>query len=133
MEKKDLIEEARRYVDNARRTLKENGEYDPVIRSYNDRKYVRAAGHYLWHAVMLALDSVFHVRDDRRTRVDIDAYREAVRKRDKKLLSLLNNGYQTLHLHMGYDGVLVKETCDGGFRITNEIIDRCEAMRKNLT
>ena len=45
---------------------------------------------YLWHAVMLALDSVFHVREDRRTRVDVDAYREVVRKRDRKLLALLN-------------------------------------------
>ena len=129
MEKKDLIEEARRYVDNARTTLKENGEYDPSIRSYNDRKYVRAAGHYLWHAVMLALDSVFHVREDRRTRVDIDAYREAVRKRDRKLLSFVNNGYQILHLHMGYDGVLLKDTCDAGFRLTNDIINRCEKLK----
>lgn len=129
MEKKNLIEEAKRYVDNAQNTLKNNEEYDPVLRRYNDHKYVCAAGHYLWHAVMLALDSVFHVRADRRTRVDIDAYREAVRKRDRKLLALLNDSYQTLHIHMGYDGVLVKDTCDAGFRITNDIISRCERMR----
>ena len=124
-----MIEEARRYVDNARTTLKENGEYDPSMRRYNDKKYVRAAGHYLWHAVMLALDAVFHVRDDRRTRVDIDAYREAVRKRDPKLLVYLNDSYQTLHLYMGYDGVLVKDTCDSGFRLANEIINRCSKLR----
>ena len=129
MEKKDPIEDARRYVDNAKKTLSENEEYDPVLRRYNDHKYVRAAGHYLWHAVMLALDSVFHVRKDRRTRVDIDAYRKAVRKRDRKLLDLLNDSYQILHLHMGYDGVLVKTSCDEGFRITNDIIDRCEKLR----
>lgn len=129
MERKDLIEEAERYVDNARETLKEKGEYDPSMRRYSDRKYVRAAGHYLWHAVMLALDSVFQVREDRRTRVDIDAYRDAVRKHDHKLLVFLNDGYQTLHLHMGYDGVLVKDTCDAGFRITNAIIERCRKLR----
>lgn len=118
-------------MENAHDTLSSNEGYDPTIDSYDDEKYVRVAGHLLWHAVMLALDSEFMVRKDRRSRIDIDAYREAVRKRDKKLLSLLNNGYQTLHLYMGYDGILVKTTCDTGFRITNDIIDRCERMVRN--
>ena len=131
MERNNLIEEARRYVENARDTLKNNENYDPSTRSYDDRKYVRAAGHYLWHAVLLALDSVFQVRKDRRTRIDIDAYRDAVRKRDKKLLTLVNNSYQILHLHMGYDGILAKDSCDTGFQITNEIINRCAGMQPN--
>ena len=131
MEKKDLIKEARRYVDNAHKTLNDNEEYDPSTRSYNDEKYVRSAGHFLWHAVMLALDSVFHVRADRRTRIDVDTYREAVRKRDRKLLTLLNNAYLILHLSMGYDGILSKTSCDEGFRITNDIIDRCATMKKS--
>ena len=96
MEKKDLIEEARRYVDNAHKTLKDNENYDPDTRCYDDKKYVRSAGHYLWHAVMLAL---------------------------------LNTSYQILHLSMGYDGVLYKDTCDTGFSVTNDIIDRCERLR----
>jgi len=129
MERKDLIEEARRYVENAHDIIKNNETYDPDTRSYDDKKYVRLAGHCLWHAVMLALDSVFQVRKDRRTRIDIDAYREAVRKRDRKLLTFLNNSYQVLHLDMGYDGILVKSSCDEGFRITNDIIDRCERLR----
>ena len=129
MKKKDPIEEARRYVDNASDTLKNNENYDPTTRSYDDKKYVRIAGHCLWHAVMLALDSVFQVRKDRRTRVDIDAYREAVRKRDRKLLTLLNNSYQMLHLYMGYDGILVKASCDEGFLIANDIIERCAKLR----
>lgn len=129
MEKKNLIDEAYRYVENARDTLEKNENYDPSTRSYDDRKYVRAAGHYLWHAVLLALDAVFQVRKDRRTRIDIDAYREAVTKRDKKLLTLVNNGYQILHLHMGYDGVLSKDACDNGFHITNDIIKRCASLQ----
>ena len=51
MEKKNPVEEARRYVDNAKQTLKDNGEYDSSLKRYGDRKYVRAAGHYLWNAV----------------------------------------------------------------------------------
>ena len=62
--KKDLIKEARRYVDNAEKTLRENGRYNKELNLYEDDKYVRAAGHYLWHSVLLALDAVFQVRKD---------------------------------------------------------------------
>ena len=128
MEKKNPVEEAKRYVNNASETLVEKAEFDATLRRYNDRKYVRAAGHYLWHAVLIMLDAVFHVRKDRRRRVDIDAYRDAVRKRDLKLLTLVNDGYEVLHLQMGYDGVQRKSTCDDGIRLANEIIDRCAVM-----
>lgn len=37
MEKKDLIEEARRYVDNAHKMLKDNENYDPDTRCYDDK------------------------------------------------------------------------------------------------
>ena len=128
MKKKDPISEARRYVDNAKKTLKENGEYDAELNRYNDDKYVRAAGNYLWLGVLIALDAVFHVRQDRRTRVDINNYREAVGKRDRKLLALMNDGYDTMHLSMNYDGNPYKGVSDSGIRIANNIIDRCEMM-----
>ena len=128
MEKKNPVEEARRYVDNANVTLVEHGEYDASLHRYTDKKYVRAAGHYLWHSVLIMLDAVFHVRKDRRTRVDINAYRDAVRKSDLKLLDLVNDSYEILHLQMAYDGVQRKATCDDGFNLANEIIDRCAVM-----
>ena len=128
MKKKDPISEARRYVENARKTLKDNGEYDAELNRYNDEKYVRAAGNYLWLGVLIAIDAVFHVRKDRRTRVDINDYREAVGKRDRKLLRLMNDGYDTMHLSMNYDGNSVKDVSDSGIRIANTIIDRCEMM-----
>lgn len=128
MKKKDPIAEARRYVDNARKTLKENGEYDAELNRYNDEKYVRAAGNYLWLGVLMALDAVFHVRTDHRTRVDINDYREAVGKRDRKLLALMNDGYITMHLNMNYDGNPAKGVCDEGFRLANSIVNRCEMM-----
>ena len=126
--KNDPIAEARRYVENARKTLNENGELDTETKLYQDDKYVRAAGNYLWLGVLMALDAVFHVRKDRRTRVDINNYLEAVGKRDRKLLSYVNTGYDVMHLSMTYDGVPAKEVCDGGFRLANAIIDRCEIM-----
>ena len=37
MEKKNPVEEARRYVDNASETLVEKAEFDATLRRYNDR------------------------------------------------------------------------------------------------
>lgn len=127
--KKDLIMEAKRYVANAEKTLRENGCYNQELKQYEDDKYVRAAGHYLWHAVLMALDAVFHVRADRRTRVDVNDYYEAVRKRDKKLLALVNNSYNVMHLSMDYDGNTRKNVCDDGIVLANEIINRCAAIQ----
>lgn len=126
--KKDLIKEARRYVDNAEKTLRENGRYNQELKQYEDDKYVRAAGHNLWHSVLLALDAVFHVRADRRTRVDVNDYYDAVGKRDKKLLALVNSSYNVMHLSMDYDGNSRKSVCDDGFELANDIIDRCTRM-----
>lgn len=128
MKRKDPIEEARRYVENAKETLQEKGEFNAELNRYDDEKYVRAAGNYLWLGVLMALDAVFHVREDRRTRADIRDYKEAVGKRDRKLLALVNDGYDTMHLSMNYDGNQSKDVSDGGFRLANAIIDRCAAM-----
>lgn len=128
MKRENPIDEARRYIENARKTLTENGEYNTELNRYDDDKYVRAAGNYLWLGVLMALDAVFHVRSDRRRRVDINDYREAVAKRDRKLLALVKDGYEVMHLYMNYDGNQQKSVCDTGFRIANDIIDRCEAM-----
>lgn len=128
MEKKNPIEEARRYVDNAKDLLRINGEFDIETLSYTDRKYVKMAGNTLWNGVLLILDAVFHVRKSKRSRPDISDYQQMVGMRDKKLLSLVNNGYNILHLSMGYDGILDKATCDRGFQIASEIINRCAVM-----
>ena len=126
--KREPITEARRYVDNAREILEERGKLDEEGFFYEDEKYVRAAGNYLWLGVLMALDGVFHVREDRRTRVNIEAYQEAVSKRDLKLLSWLTDGYEIIHLYMNYDGNTSKGLCDTGFAYANRIIDRCETM-----
>ena len=41
MEKKNPVDEARRYVDNAKKLLIENSELDAETRLYGDKKYVR--------------------------------------------------------------------------------------------
>ena len=128
MVKKDPVEEARRYMENAKTLLVEHGELDVETHSYNDPKYVKMAGNTLWIGVLYILDAVFHVRADRRTRVHIEDYLEAIGKRDMKLLRLVNMTYDNAHIAMGYHGEQNKDVCDSCFRMANDIIDRCSVM-----
>lgn len=120
------IEEARRYVANAEEVIKK-ADYDSETKSYKDSKYVRTAGDILWKGCLIALETVFQVRKDK-GRPSIDKYRGAVAKRDGKLLSFVNNGYDITHLSMGYDGTTDRKICDRGFEIANAIIDHCAML-----
>ena len=124
----DPVKEARRYVKNARDILNEKGKLDAETQLYQDRKYVRMAGNTLWNGVLLILDAVFHVNTDDGTRPDIRDYRNAIVKRDLKLLTFVNVGYDIMHLSMGYDGNPYKANCQKGISLANDIIDRCAAM-----
>ena len=126
MEKKDLIEEARRYVANAEEVIKK-ANYDPELKSYTYSKYVKAAGDYLWKGCLIALDAALHVRKGK-GRPSIEKYKEAAGKRDRKLLNSVNIGYDTMHLYMGYDGTRNKKTCDSGFEYANAIINLCARL-----
>lgn len=134
----DPIAEARRYVTNAHEVLRSNGKLDPETNRYEDPKYVRAAGHYLWSGALIALESVFHAKTEKKkrkgkdARVDIDDYLVVVNQRDQKLLRLVIDAYNITHLSMGYDGIQIKTICDDGFRIVNAIIDRCEKMTPSV-
>lgn len=127
------IEESRRYVRNAREVLRTNGDLDIDRNRYRDDKYVKAAGGYLWGGVLIALDAAFQVKAKQKGRVDINDYRHAVGSRDKKLLDWLNDGYIIIHLNMTYDGILNKDLCDMGFRIANDIIDKCSILLYGTT
>ena len=85
------------------------------------------AGNTLWNGCLVALDALFGI-SKRKGRPDIDKYTEAARKRDKKLLAFVVDGYSTIHLCMGYDGNKSKKVCDAGFDYANAIIDYCEKL-----
>ena len=85
------------------------------------------AGNTLWNGVLLILESVFQLKKKTK-RPDAVDYKDAIVKRDGKLLKLFLLGYETMHLSMGYDGNPSKAVCDDGFRVANEIIDRCAKM-----
>lgn len=123
----DPIRESRRYVDNARDSI-QKGKLDTSANRYEDPKYVRAAGNYLWLGVLLALESVFHINQEKKGRVDVNDYKTIIATRDKKLLNWVVDGYNVMHLSMTYDGIQLKSTCDEGFRLANAIIDRCAVL-----
>ena len=122
------VEEALRYVENARDLLSVHGQLDYETQLYQDRKYVRMAGNTLWNGVLLMLDAVFHLKTKQRPHPDIMDYKDAISNRDKKLLSLVITGYEVMHISMGYDGIQSKTTSLEGIRLANEIINRCAAM-----
>ena len=125
-ELKNPIEEARRYVTNAEESI-EKAVYDPETKSYLDSKYVKTAGDILWKGCLIALDAVLHVRQGK-GRPSIDKYKEAAAKQDHKLLSFIVNGYNIMHLSMGYDGMKDKKVCEMGFEYANDIINRCAVL-----
>ena len=107
-----------------------------VGRDVEDTAYV-LYGEYLgldqlrchWiHGELLVLDAVFQVKSPRRRHPDIKDYKEAVASRDRKLLTLVNVGYDTMHIAMSYDGNQSKAVCDEGFRLADEIIKICSKM-----
>lgn len=128
MEKKNPIEEARRYVANAKETIAK-ADLDTKLGVYNDRKYVRMAGNTLWNGCLIALEAVFNLKTGK-GRPSIDKYKEAATKRDKKLLASIEKGYDTMHLSMGYDGTKDPDVCKKGFATANDIIDRCAMLLK---
>jgi hypothetical protein len=128
MELDNPIEDARRYVANAKDTIKK-ANYDPELKSYTDSKYIRTAGNILWSGCLIALDAVLHVRKGK-GRPSIEKYKEAASKRDRTLLHFINLGYDTMHLVMGYDGNRERKVCDAGFERANFIIERCALLYK---
>lgn len=126
MEQVNPIDEARRYVANAQEII-EKSKYDPETNLFKDKKYVRIAGDTLWKGCLIALDAVFQIRKGK-GRPSIEKYKQAVAKRDGKLLQFVNSGYETMHLCMGYDGNKDRKICDAGFDMAQNIINRCATL-----
>lgn len=131
MELNNPIDEARRYVANAKNII-EKSVYDPATKLYRDKKYVRIAGNTLWSGCLIAIEAVLQVGKGK-GRPSIEKYREAAGKRDRTLLNYINAGYETMHLVMGYDGSKQRKVCDAGFEIANDIINRCAMLCPETT
>lgn len=124
MELKNKIEEANRYLQNAKDLLKNNTTIENNF--YSDSKYVRMAGDTAWKGCLIAVDAAYNVKEEKKKgRLDVVDYRNAIANKDKKLLVCFNDGYSCLHLSMGYDGIKSVNVVKESFKIAKEIIDRC--------
>ena len=101
---KNPIEEAERYLENARLILSEKAEKEGNY--YHDSKYVKMAGNTAWNGVLVALDAVLDVRKNLKKgqRPDFKDYQIAVLKKDSKMNYPLLGAYESLHKSLGYDG-----------------------------
>ena len=123
METKNPIQEAERYLQNARQILSEKAGKDGDY--YTDRKYVKMAGHTAWCGVLIALDAALNIKAGMKKgqRPDIKDYQEAITKVDKKMSRTLMSSYDTLHKAMGYDGHLKYVIVKDGLNDAQGIID----------
>lgn len=121
--KGEYYNEAIRYMDNAKETLRKAGNEDDL---YIDDKYVKTACGIAYCAVLKALDGYLLLKEVKRQRgrKSIEYYRDNVSNIDKKLLHYLNNAYLTLHLDGYYDGNLSVDTIRSGFKSAYLIIDK---------
>ncbi|KAA6434156.1 hypothetical protein FEM33_23025 [Dyadobacter flavalbus] len=114
----NTVEEARRYVNNAKEILSEKARKEDGY--YQDTKYVKLAGHAAYTGVLVALDGLFGKKG--KGRKDVDWYKERLSTMDKKLLYTFVAAYDTLHLSMSYDGNPAAEIAVAGLKMAESII-----------
>jgi hypothetical protein len=121
--KAEYYKEAIRYMDNAKEMLKKANKEDEF---YKDSKYVKTACGIAYNAVLKALDGYFILKEVKvpKSRKSIEFYRANTSKIDKKLLGYLNSAYNILHLDGYYDGILLVDAVNLGFKTAYTIIDK---------
>jgi hypothetical protein len=120
------IEEARRYIENAKQILTDKA--GKVGKFYSDKKYVRMAGNTAWNGILEAVDGTFDVRASMKKdqRPDVKDYQQVIGKRNQSKLKLFIAAYDTLHKALGYDGNLSVTIVKEGLSEAEEIISWCE-------
>ncbi len=118
----DNIKEAYRYLNNAKDILSTKAEKQDGF--YQDKKYVRLAGHAAYMAVLVALDEL--LGKETKGRKSAKWYEEQLTKLDKKALNLFNYAYDTLHLAMAYDGNQDAGVSQAGLNTAERIISWVE-------
>ncbi len=115
--------EAIRYMENARETLKKAGKED---RFYVDKKYVKTACGIAYNGVLTALDGYLLLKgiEKKKGRKSIEYYQDTISGIDKKLLNYINSAYEILHLSGYYDGNRDARVIAEGFDLAYSIIGR---------
>lgn len=116
------ISEAHRYLDNAKEILSTKAQKEG--RYYQDKKYVKLAGHAAYSGVLVALDGLLGQK--KKGRKSVEWYKEELSKLDKKILFRFNALYDTLHLAMAYDGNLSVDVSKSGLTEAESLINWVE-------
>jgi hypothetical protein len=112
------VQEAKRYLDNAKEILREKANKEDGF--YQDKKYVKLAGHAAYTGVLVALDALLGKKT--KGRKSVEWYQNELSKVDKKALTTFNDAYDTLHLAMSYDGNRSAEVSSTGLKLAESII-----------
>ena len=124
----DTIIEATRYIDNAKELLRDKALKEDKY--YTDAKYVKMAGNTAYNGVLLALDGLLGVK--KKGRKSVEWYKEELGKMDKKMGNAFSTVYNTLHLDMGFVGLLSVKIANVGLEEAETIINWV-ATRQEVT
>lgn len=115
-------QDALRYLENAKETLRKAGKKDD---RYEDVKYVKAASGIAYSGVLLALDEYLRRKEGNKYTKpkSIEAYQARLAKQDKKLLSLLDAAYDDLHIVGYYHGTRSVKTIQSGLTMAKAIME----------
>ena len=120
------IKEATRYIENARDILKQKANKQDGF--YQDKKYVKLAGHAAYTGVLMALDQTLEEMGvKKKGRKSVEWYQRELASIDKRLLSRFLGVYDTLHLSLGYDGNPDAEVAQAGLENAEKIIRWAES------
>ena len=118
--------EAHRYLENAREILRDKAQKEDKY--YKDPKYVKMAGNTAYNGVLVALDGLFGIK--KKGRKSVEWYKEELGKMDKKMGNAFSTVYHTLHLDMGYDGLLSVKISNVGLEEAETIINWVETKQE---
>ena len=116
------IPEALRYLDNAKEILRDKAIKEDGY--YQDKKYVRLAGHAAYLGVLIALDELLGAK--KKGRKSVDWYKTELSKMDRKITNIFDSAYDTLHLSLGYDGNPSVTVAGSGLKDAEQIISWVE-------
>lgn len=119
----EAISEARRHIDNAKDFLSNNAKKQDGM--YQDKKYVKIAGHTAYTGILLALNELLGEKN-KKTPKSVEWYQMELSKVDKSLLSRFVTAYQVLHIDMGYQGSKSAKIASIGLEEAEKIISWVE-------
>ncbi len=114
------ISEANRHISNAKDILSEKAKKEDG--RYQDKKYIKMAGHTAYTGVLVALDALLLNSDKKKTRKSVEWYQKELSALDKKITSSFADVYEILHLSMSYDGIQNAKVIAIGMQEAEKII-----------